>query len=261
MPLTTVHRGSGITRRQTRELINPNDEDRSNIWELLEAVQSEDWSDDLLTAPLKVLKDFGLPPVWGFYRSRPNGAWERDAATSDQQLLKYVLILAADERWCEVKPAAPELMDLVDLAERHSGEDSDPHFAARIARKVWICSAARACLGPGALTEHLAFDLGRLHARWNMKRDWEAPALSGQQRRAQAAEARERATAARQQRARAWRQPVREAAAEAWAQDAELSVSCVTLRVRKRASAGLPTSDRAIRDAIKDLKPQKVGSD
>jgi hypothetical protein len=153
-------------------------------------------------------------------------------------------------------------VSLEEIAERKFGTDSIQHFAARILHRIFLVKLHRE-IGNGVGAELSSFSAGCLITELEMKFKWEDFALAGQHMRGNLAEARQRGSRKRISKALCWKNPTRRAAADTWRERPQLSTSAVAKIVRKRLEEGdvsLPKSDRAVRDAIRDLSPQKAGS-
>lgn len=267
--------GTGITVRDEidREWLSANDEPdqllKRFVW-TRSKLPSQNWYEEWRSYAASVLETHGLPPCFGNYYQNETGHWVEDDCFRESLLALHKAFFETNE--AEDLPSHyynyPSLIDdryqpLTEIAEAKFGSDSTPHFAARIAQAIWDLELSRETNNaPGA--EAAAFSLGHIAASLKLKLEWEGPAISGQKARMNMAEARQRGAGVRKARAEEWRAPARKVAREVWRERPELSISETARRVRKRlVDAGyssLPSSDRAVRDVIGDLSPQKIGS-
>lgn len=260
--------GTGITER---DVIDPDwflaEDDLEQmeervLWAL--SIGSSDWIVKWRERASSILRTHGLPSTFGHYRQDEHGYWIEDEGLRARFIAFRRFLADPDQTDYPGNLFGENYQALPDIAESNFGTDSIPHFMARILQQIWSLELCRE-LDDRDGAELASFGIGQLVTQLTMKLKWERSALTGQKTNTHLAEARHRGADVRKAKAREWREPAREHAASIWKERPNSSVSEVSRHVRKRLKEGnypmLPSSDRALQDAIRNLAPKKNGSD
>jgi hypothetical protein len=266
--------GTGITEREEIDpswLVAEDDPDQflDRLPFVLSLLPTSGWYERLRNNAGLVLRTLRLPSTYGFYRQDENGHWIEDAGWRDKFLEHERLLSKLNDPEFEpdyerpLSPVSDGFQSLDEIAKDKFGCDSIPHFMAQILSHICSLEVSRE-VNNGVGAEMHAYWIGHLSASLRLKLNWENQALSGQKMQSKLADARGRGARARKAKAQEWRKPACKLASDIWRDRPGLSISEAARRVRKRlVDAGysnLPNSDRAIRDVIGDLSPQKNGS-